>query len=995
MSSVGTINIGGLASGLDTQELIESLMEIDSQPLTKLESEKEDNTELSSVYTTMKTMLDDLETIVSDLRTSSTFNAFSASSSDEDALTVSASSTAEAGNVSIKILSLAQAETRSSDSFSDNDSALGLSGEISVNGKAVTIDANDSLVDIREAINTLDIGATASILKVGTSDYRLIISADEQGTEGFTLSNVGGSDILETLGFTDGTSEVREVDNGSVVSESFTTATATIGSLVGISESVSGTVTIRGEELTIDLSSDSLASIRDKINNLGISGVTAEIEAVDDDDSTVYRLAITGTTEYTDDNNVLETLGILTGGTAGISSVFESSTLYESESGDLADGSTLLSQLGSSTYAEETISISGYQCDGTTVSSTLTIDENTTVDDLLNAIEEAYDGDVTASIVDGVITIRSVTTGETALSVDISANNENGGSLDLGTIFETVAGRSRVVVEGTDAVLLVNNIKVSRNTNEISDVVTGVTLNLLEADPSTSLTITIDQDNTAIKESITEFVDSYNEFVEYYNEQCEYDEETEEGGALLGDLTARTIMNQLESILQSSLNDSSATYTQLAEIGIELTTEGTLDIDTSTLNDALNEDPDAVIALFTVDRSASDDDISFVYNSTKSSPGTYTVNITTAAEKATVESQAYTDRIGTSGTLSITDNLDASMEIEYTEDMTVSDLANLINSEADTTYSQQLASTTALVAEGSDGGGASQSTSIGDLEGVTVEKGDTITITATKHSGATVQTILTFTDGDTYTIQDILNEIASMNGDNATATLNSDGYIEVYDQKSGTSDLALSISTTIDGLDFGTFEVEQEGRTVVCVEASVSEDNSLVITHTSYGSAKTLNIEGGENLGIADGEYQGVDIAGTINGVAGTGKGTALTASTDDSSTNGIIISSTITAEELEEQGSYQGTITLVAGIAERMYSQLYSMTDSVDGLIQTELDSLESTAESLDDRIEMWEERLEQRRTLYVTRFTALEVAMSKLNSISEQMTSALSALS
>jgi len=70
MAGIGTINFGGLASGLDTQQLIEDLMKIDSKPLDRLETRQTTLKEQSTVFNAMKTSLTDLKNAIIDLKSS-------------------------------------------------------------------------------------------------------------------------------------------------------------------------------------------------------------------------------------------------------------------------------------------------------------------------------------------------------------------------------------------------------------------------------------------------------------------------------------------------------------------------------------------------------------------------------------------------------------------------------------------------------------------------------------------------------------------------------------------------------------------------------------------------------------------------------------------------------------------------------------------------------------------------------------------------------------
>ena len=991
----GSVSFGGLVSGLDTNQLIEDLMTVDSQPLVKLEEKQEEYNNLRDTYTSMKSDLLTLQDLADDLSSEDAFNVFSASSSDEDALNVSTSSSATEGNYTIKILSLAQAESLSGNSYESTDTDLGITGEFVVNGESVQVSATDSLKDIRNSINALNAGVTASILKVNNTDNRLIITSDSKGEDGFSIANVGESNVLGELGFTDDTKTIRSIENGDVLSSGFTSSSSTIGSLLNITSDTGGTITIRNEQIDIDLSADSLSTIRDKINDLNIQGVTASVESYEEDDETLFRLVINGTQEFEDDANVLETLGILERGTSGTyaqmetrSLTYTSAPVDDDETGTthIADETTNLTKLGA--IAGETVTISGTDTDGATVSSTITIDSSTKISDVLTAIESAFNNDVTATIEDGAIVVTSNVAGSNSLSFNIDAGNESGGTLDFGTVATTTMGRDRLVVEGTDAKIKVNNIEISRDTNEINDVIEGLTLSIKDADEDTTINISVERDRDAIKTKLEEFVDAYNAYADFVEENSQYDDETGEAGVLLGDISATTIDSKISNVLRSVVNDNGLSYNQLVQIGVESTADGRLTVDSSTLNDALSADIDSVISLFTATREASDNDISFVYHTEDTKAGTYDVQITRAAEKAEAESDAIVGSIGVSGTLEITDNFGKTVAVDYTEDMTLEDIANSINEDADTEYSRFISSDTAL--KNTAGNAITQTTEIASIQGATVKEGDTITISATTHSGKTYERVIDLDDGG-VTVQDVLDEIEEMNNYDVVASIDSEGKIIAEDRNGGTSSLMVTIETTVDGLDFGSFEITQEGRTEASFMAEVTDDNTLVIRHDEYGSSKTLTIYGGNSLGINDSIYSGVDVAGAINGVDAVGNGQSLTASSSDKNTKGIILLVNLTPEELAAEGSDQGTITLVSGISDQMYSALKSITDSTDGFIQAKLDSIDMSLDSLEDRIDNMEDRLEQKRQQYVTEYTQMEMKLSQLQTLSQSITNSL----
>ena len=1006
MAGLGSVNFGGLYSGLDTQKIIEDLMNVDSLPVRRLEKQKEDLTTKRDTFTSMNSNLLELKNSVAGLKSSTSFGAFSASSSDEEALTLSASSSANAGTYNVKVLSLAQAETLSSSSYTQTNSRLNLKGEILVNGSSFSIKKTDTLADIRNGINALDKGVNASLLQVTDNDNRLIISSETQGEEGLIIANVGSTDILGSLGITDGTKGIRKLSGGNVLSSEFNSATATIGSLVGISSNVSGNVAIRGESFRINLSKDTLSTIRDEINNLDVSDVSASIESVEDGTITSYRLAITGTENFTDDNNILETLGILEGGKSGTETEFETGTLRtvnnngngkgngNGRNNSVAESTTRLNDLGSAAEdsTTETVTISGTNANGSSVSKSITITSDTTITDILTGIEDAFSGDVTASVDDGKIVIRNNVSGESSLDVNIQANNENNGTLDFGTINQTMEGRERQIVAGSDAKIVVNNVKVTRSSNELNDVLTGLNITLKKADPDTVISLTVERNDEDIQKKIEGFVSSYNALIDYIDENSTYDEETKEGGPLLGDQTTRSILYRIQNAMRTTVNNGEFMFNQLAQIGIESTLEGKLELDTSILRDAMDNDMESIVSLFTATRQSSDNDLTFVYHSEASKSGTYDVTITQAAEQASVVS----DNAGVAsedGTVIITDNYDRFLSFDYTEDMSFTDIANSIMTEAEKEIEGIFKSSEILYLRHIDDP-ANQNTKIDDISGVTINDGDTITINATNRLGRGYQRIITLDEDDEMTIQDILDTFEYLTDNRVQASVDANGRLQIQDLKAGDNNYSFSIETTVQGLTFGDFVEEQVGRGIVNVDVSVNDDNRLVISHKSYGTTKTFTLTGASGLGIDDGEYAGIDVAGTINGVEGTGNGQSLNASSTDANSRGIVIQSDITPEELADEGESQGTISLISGVADLVYSELQSITSPINGFVKAKIDGFERTILSLDTRIEQKNDRLETKRAMYVRRFTELERAMAQLDAMQQRLSSALSAL-
>lgn len=300
-------SVSGLSSGLDTATIISQLMSIEQRPLTLLKTKQSKHQSQMDVFSSINTKLASLKSQADSLKTSSTFRVKAPSSSDETVVTATATSSASIGTSSINVTALASAHKVSSDPFSSATTALGFSGDIIINGKRVTIGASDSLSAIKSSINSANAGVTATILDVSSTDHRLVITSQATGTANrVDLIDSNTSNLLQSLGLLN--ASVTTQNN----SDRFTSDTTAVGTLLGLSGTLSGTVQINGVNVSINLSTNSLQNIATAINNAG-AGTTASVTSESVNGTTMYKIALTGTNTYTDSNNTLETLGFVNG----------------------------------------------------------------------------------------------------------------------------------------------------------------------------------------------------------------------------------------------------------------------------------------------------------------------------------------------------------------------------------------------------------------------------------------------------------------------------------------------------------------------------------------------------------------------------------------------------------------------------------------------------------------------------------------------------------
>ena len=1158
----GTSAIGGLVSGLDTSNLIEQLVGVSRKRVDLVVTNQTKQSDKLAAFQGLNTQLTAFLAKADVLRESDTFDVFKTSTSTtsttftaDELVTVSATEEASPGTHTVTYTAgsqLAQARQLSSASFSSKSTGLNLTGEFLINGQTISIVTSDSLADIASTINTANsgtdaTGVTASLISVSDTDNRMILTSDNTGKDQFvildaSISTGGDANILQTLGYTDGTTTIKNPTSDGAKSEAFSSSTSAIGSLLGLSSpQSSSTVQINGNNITIDLATDSLTDIATTISAVG--GVTASVVSTTTEGVTTYQLDISGTINFTDSNNILEAVGVLEGGQSTVAEVHTASADNYNLSNAVIDSTTKFNNIytglissaantltaggnivAGSTFGAinttggpgnditnlDTISISGTKQDGTAVGAynfTITDKATTTVQDLLTNIEtnfdlttgsvvidsagkiqinDNYSGDSQLSIafvesaglldfgtyaadnnvangdkifltgtdstgsavtgtftitdtnvdtIDGLLTqietvfglgassatvdsngqilITDDSAGDSQLSVTIQTDNAGGGTLDFGTVDITTEGYGMESTAGQDVKVVIDGVAVTRSSNSIDDVISGVTLDIARVDTSdfSTVNITISRDTDSIKGKVNEFTDSYNEIMENINQHFAYNEETKKAGVLSGESTLRTIKSIIQNTISNAIPLLPADSNSLPLIGITSDKYGKLSVKDSTFLTKINSDFNAVKRLFVAEGTTTNSEITYVSHTKNTVGGEFAVTINTVASQATeTGTQVLTNGIGAglTDTLTITDTSSGrvatiSLDGDAESGNSIDNIVNTINSELGTDRTQVLAG---LNAQTQITGGApiTATTKFNEIDttggpGTDLNNNDIIYYSGTTRSGLSISDSYTISNVSTDTVQNFLSAIENAYDNQVKATINSSGKIVVTDSTIGDSQLSISI-TEPGGLDFGTVletnvaDGGVNGRFAMEITASKDGSDKLVLTHDSYGSAFGFTTTEASALLGTVGTYTGVDVVGSINGEAATGTGQTLVgdAPPDISSSTSI---EGLTIEVTSTTTGSKGNVRLTMGVGEMMYNNVDSVTDQFDGLLTIRMDGLQDTIDDMQDSVVAMEKRLAMETLRLNKTFVALELNLSKLQSVSSFMAQQLGQLS
>jgi len=1002
------VSFSGLSSGIDTATIVEQLIAIERRPVTLLENQQIREENKLTVLQEINTSLLTAKTSVEALAKPEGFDLFNVSSSHEDIVGVTSTGGATAGSFSVEVLGLAQAQTRSSKSFSSKSDALGLSGDIVINGKAITLGSDDSLTDLQEAITDVNAGVTAQILQVSKTDFRLLITSENTGVKGFSLLDASSTDVLQGLGFTGTSTSIKNAISGGAQSEQFVSSSTAVGSLLGFNASPSGSVTIGNQTVAINLATDSLQDIKDAIDAAGPAGVTTSIVSEENDSgSTVFRLQIDGTTTFVDDSNVLEALGVLKGASSVDPATAE---VHTANVANTTDGSTGIAAntkfnaiFGANVSNNDTITIAGTDRNGNAVSGSFTINNVNANDiqDLLDEVETVFGAAVTASVdSSGKLVVTDNTAGQSQLSVTLSANNEGGGTLNLGTFSVTSEGEnatSREVVAGQDASFRVNGVTLSRSNNTVTDAINGISLNLKSVEVGTQVGINISRDTSGLREKINTFVADFNETMTLISEQFVFDEDSESSGPLSGDSTLLTLQSQLRQVITTPVAGLPEDENILTLFGVSFDRQGLLQVDEDKLTESLTTNFNAFRKVMVANGKTTDANIEFVFQSDNTKAGSYAVNITTAPEQAThTGTTDLTAGLAAGESITITDSLTtraATIDLNAGDD--IDTIVAKINTELNSSVAEVR---TGSVANTTDGATAiTGATTFDSFFGAGVVANDTIDIQGTLHSGARVSGSFTISDPTTQTVDDLLSKVRSIFGGNVSTSVNSNGQIKITDNQVGNSSLTLALIERNEGggsLDFGGVDVTEEGRFAIGVTAS-NEAGKLKLTAGAYGAATgfTVSQNTGE-MGLTDATYNGVDVVGTINGETTTGSGRVLTGATDSANIAGLSIRVNLTPSQLISQGGDQGLVNVTQGIADQVRRTLKSITDPFEGLVATREKAIDDTIKSAQDQIVALNARIALKESTLLKQFTAMETAVAEFNSIGSFLGAQLASL-
>ncbi len=232
------------------------------------------------------------------------------------------------------------------------------------------------------------------------------------------------------------------------------------------------------------------------------------------------------------------------------------------------------------------------------------------------------------------------TSGATTAALGLSADN----GATYNEVLQIAQG-SRIFVDGIAD-------PIERDGNEISDVITGVTLDLVKADAGTTVNLEIEHDLSAVRGSVTDFVEAYNAVRTFLREQQTVNTEGEvaETALLFGNNLIRTLANDFSADLAALVNGLDAgALSNLRDIGITIDAENLLTIDDGKLDAALVDKLDQVRGVLEFGFQSDSTRVGIVKRETNADLGTFTINVPAGAIEGTNVQVAGVDAFAVDG----------------------------------------------------------------------------------------------------------------------------------------------------------------------------------------------------------------------------------------------------------------------------------------------------------------------------------------------------------
>ncbi len=182
------------------------------------------------------------------------------------------------------------------------------------------------------------------------------------------------------------------------------------------------------------------------------------------------------------------------------------------------------------------------------------------------------------------------------------------------------------------AEITLDGATVTSDSNNFANVLTGISIDVTNAAPSTTVTATLSNNTTDVESAINSVITAYNTLRDYLaaEQAVGTDGAVNSNQYLYNDSIVNNSTSQLSNILTSLFSTGAGTVNSLASLGITIDSDNHLTISNQTmLDNALKNNYSAVTALFQTQFSSSDANLTVASNSSNLNASNLSLAITT------------------------------------------------------------------------------------------------------------------------------------------------------------------------------------------------------------------------------------------------------------------------------------------------------------------------------------------------------------------------------
>lgn len=584
-------------SGVDVASLAQNLVNAE-----KLPKEQAINTKITknearvSGYSALAFVLNGVKTAMTDLKDQNSFNAVNATNSNTAAFSITTNASAAEGSHAVEVVQIAKPQRDISNGFSGPSVHLNGNAPMAL---SFSVGATSAITPTKETTATV-----ASKTETSTVQFQDLVGGESVTVAGLTF--IAAADMLAD--------EVAAVFAGLSADPATPTSPPSgvfVGNLDGFNSSASSSgnslvftsVSDGTDVQDIDVQTDAAASpvvttVQGDPGALGYNSVTFK-DLKQGQSVTLAGLTFTASAAMT--------------GTQ-VAAAFAGLTAGANTPANPANGTFSGNLSGFNVQADQGTATLRF-----TVTSAAVAPQSMAISANTARIQLAAGKDTPQDIVDAInassagVTAQLVNTGEglgSSYQVVLTGPLGTAGGFTLSTSYGAGSGSPGLTFSNTnparqaaaDAIVKVDGVSYTRSSNTLTDVVTGLTLNL-KTPTSSAASVDLTRDTSSIKTKIQALVTAYNDVVTIFKEVSDPKSTLDTyGKTLVGDSTARSLKAQLRSIMTSPSSTPGTSISSLWQMGLSIDQNGVMAVDETKLDSVLATNYSDVVKAFTGNR---------------------------------------------------------------------------------------------------------------------------------------------------------------------------------------------------------------------------------------------------------------------------------------------------------------------------------------------------------------------------------------------------------